>query len=242
MRCCRSRRPGITAQSSHCRAADRCRKAHADIAAAPVEGARFRSGNVLSLWRWLRRGAAGRMARRGGFAAAAQPDAVARARRRGAAAVPASCAAVLGRPSSPDRAGGRRSSSMIGRQRASSRSSPAGFVAIGRWTAGWRSLSPARRGADQTRPVCVRHQLHRAAGSHCAHAGSNVAQLLRWSWCARPTRHRARCRRAFASQRAERLWALGPLTKGRYWEIVAVPDIRGQAAAVADDIARELGR
>jgi uncharacterized NAD(P)/FAD-binding protein YdhS len=39
---------------------------------------------------------------------------------------------------------------------------------------------------------------------------------------------------------ARRLWALGPLTKGRYWEIVAVPDIRGQAAAVADDIAREL--
>jgi uncharacterized NAD(P)/FAD-binding protein YdhS len=40
----------------------------------------------------------------------------------------------------------------------------------------------------------------------------------------------------------ERLWALGPLTKGRYWEIIAVPDIRGQAAAVAEDIARELGR
>jgi uncharacterized NAD(P)/FAD-binding protein YdhS len=37
-----------------------------------------------------------------------------------------------------------------------------------------------------------------------------------------------------------RLWALGPLTKGRYWEIIAVPDIRGQAAAVAEDIAREL--
>jgi uncharacterized NAD(P)/FAD-binding protein YdhS len=35
-------------------------------------------------------------------------------------------------------------------------------------------------------------------------------------------------------------WALGPLTKGRYWEITAVPDIRGQVAAVADDIAREL--
>jgi uncharacterized NAD(P)/FAD-binding protein YdhS len=41
---------------------------------------------------------------------------------------------------------------------------------------------------------------------------------------------------------AERLWALGPLTKGRYWEIVAVPDIREQAAAVAEDIARELER
>jgi len=39
---------------------------------------------------------------------------------------------------------------------------------------------------------------------------------------------------------AERLWALGPLTKGRYWEIVAVPDIREQAAAVAEDIASEL--
>jgi uncharacterized NAD(P)/FAD-binding protein YdhS len=36
------------------------------------------------------------------------------------------------------------------------------------------------------------------------------------------------------------LWALGPLTKGRYWEIIAVPDIREQAAAVADDIEREL--
>jgi uncharacterized NAD(P)/FAD-binding protein YdhS len=38
----------------------------------------------------------------------------------------------------------------------------------------------------------------------------------------------------------ERIWALGPLTKGRYWEIIAVPDIREQAAAVADDIAREM--
>ena len=41
---------------------------------------------------------------------------------------------------------------------------------------------------------------------------------------------------------SERLWALGPLTKARYWEIVAVPDIRGQAAAVAEDIAKELDR
>ena len=42
------------------------------------------------------------------------------------------------------------------------------------------------------------------------------------------------------SRAAEGLWALGPLTKGRYWEIVAVPDIRMQAAAVADDIAGAL--
>ena len=39
----------------------------------------------------------------------------------------------------------------------------------------------------------------------------------------------------------EHLWAMGPLTKGRYWEIIAVPDIREQAAAVAEDIEREIG-
>ena len=43
-----------------------------------------------------------------------------------------------------------------------------------------------------------------------------------------------------ASRAGERLWALGPLTKGAFWEIVAVPDIRGQVAEVADQIAREL--
>ncbi len=40
----------------------------------------------------------------------------------------------------------------------------------------------------------------------------------------------------------DRIWALGPMTKGKYWEIIAVPDIRGQAAAVAADIAEELSR
>ena len=39
----------------------------------------------------------------------------------------------------------------------------------------------------------------------------------------------------------DRIWAVGPLTKGTYWEMVAVPDIRGQAAAIADDIVKELG-
>ena len=37
------------------------------------------------------------------------------------------------------------------------------------------------------------------------------------------------------------LWAMGPLTKARYWEIIAVPDIRDQAAEIAQDIERELG-
>ncbi|HEU5482622.1 MAG TPA: FAD/NAD(P)-binding protein [Sphingomicrobium sp.] len=47
---------------------------------------------------------------------------------------------------------------------------------------------------------------------------------------------RSRC------EHSDRLWALGALTKGRYWEIIAVPDIRNQAAEVAADIATELAR
>lgn len=42
------------------------------------------------------------------------------------------------------------------------------------------------------------------------------------------------------SRAGERLWAVGPMTKGAFWEIVAVPDIRGQVAEVAEDIAQEL--
>ena len=37
-----------------------------------------------------------------------------------------------------------------------------------------------------------------------------------------------------------RMWAMGSLGKARYWEIIAVPDIRVQAERVADAIAREL--
>lgn len=43
-----------------------------------------------------------------------------------------------------------------------------------------------------------------------------------------------------ASRAGGGVWALGPLAKGSLWEIVAVPDIRGQVAEVADDIAKEL--
>ena len=38
----------------------------------------------------------------------------------------------------------------------------------------------------------------------------------------------------------DRLWAMGALTKGRYWEMTAVPDIRVQAAVVAAAIAKEV--
>ena len=37
-----------------------------------------------------------------------------------------------------------------------------------------------------------------------------------------------------------RLWALGPIVRGVFWECTAVPDIRQQARAAADIIARQL--
>ncbi|HZU51382.1 MAG TPA: FAD/NAD(P)-binding protein [Sphingomicrobium sp.] len=43
-----------------------------------------------------------------------------------------------------------------------------------------------------------------------------------------------------ACRAGDHLWAMGALTKGRFWETIAVPDIREQAAAVAADIEREL--
>jgi len=43
--------------------------------------------------------------------------------------------------------------------------------------------------------------------------------------------------RVMGSGDSPALYALGPLTKGAFWEIVAVPDIRGQAAGVARAIA-----
>ncbi len=36
------------------------------------------------------------------------------------------------------------------------------------------------------------------------------------------------------------LWAVGPLSRGEFWEMTAVPDIRVQAAAVAERIASQL--
>jgi uncharacterized NAD(P)/FAD-binding protein YdhS len=43
--------------------------------------------------------------------------------------------------------------------------------------------------------------------------------------------------RVIGASESPALYALGPLSRGAFWEIVAVPDIRGQAAAVARRIA-----
>jgi uncharacterized NAD(P)/FAD-binding protein YdhS len=39
---------------------------------------------------------------------------------------------------------------------------------------------------------------------------------------------------------ADHIWALGPIVRGVFWECVAVPDIRVQAAQVADGIVAQI--
>jgi uncharacterized NAD(P)/FAD-binding protein YdhS len=39
---------------------------------------------------------------------------------------------------------------------------------------------------------------------------------------------------------AERIWALGPIVRGVFWECVAVPDIRVQASHVAVSVVARL--
>jgi uncharacterized NAD(P)/FAD-binding protein YdhS len=50
------------------------------------------------------------------------------------------------------------------------------------------------------------------------------------------------CRVIDASgRRNPRLFAVGPLTRGAFWEVIAVPDIRRQVSSVASRVAAELG-
>ena len=49
------------------------------------------------------------------------------------------------------------------------------------------------------------------------------------------------CGEGDAAVGSTRLWVLGALTKARRWEIIAVPDISGQAESVAEDAAAAFG-
>ena len=48
--------------------------------------------------------------------------------------------------------------------------------------------------------------------------------------------------RDVSGEASSTLLAVGPSTRGAHWEIIAVPDIRGQAAAVADSLLAGLRR
>ena len=151
------------------------------------------------------------------FAAAAQPGAVAGPRRRAAAALPASCAAVWDvhrHRIAPEVA--RQLRDLVADGRLEIVAGRIGDVRAGRGRAGGRHRGAAVALGPTTRAVRLRDQLHRAAGSDRAHARSAAAQAARrWAWCA-PTSSASGSRSTTRSRAggAERLWALGPLTKG----------------------------
>jgi len=41
---------------------------------------------------------------------------------------------------------------------------------------------------------------------------------------------------------AQRLWALGPIVRGVFWECLAVPDIRVQGHRIVVEVARQVCR
>jgi uncharacterized NAD(P)/FAD-binding protein YdhS len=98
-----------------------------------------------------------------------------------------------------------------------------------------------RRGADAAQRMTVAYAFNCTGPLHSvARTRDPLLRSLLDSGELRPDRLGIGLEVDANSRAGERLWALGPLTKGRFWEIIAVPDIREQAAAVADDMAREL--
>ena len=219
-------------------------RSHADFEPAPVEQDEVPHGDLRGLWRWLRRraGEVGWRAAVDSLRPYSHPL-VAGPQRRAAAPLSAPRAALVGRPSPPHRAGGRADRRPAGRRgSARSRGRADRLGSRLRWRPGSRRIAGAARArraasgslAPSTAPDrCIRSH---GPGTRCSAACSMAATPA-------PTSSASALKVDDRSRVAggEHLWALGPLTKGRYWEIIAVPDIREQAAAVADDIARELG-
>ena len=229
-------------------------RAHADFAAAPVELDAVPQGDLLGLWRWLRR-------RSGEVGWRAAVDALrphSQALWRGLGADPQRRFLRHARPWWDVHR--HRIAPQVARQ-------IAGLVAAGRLEivagriAGMRAVEGGikvaiRRRGQAFTPLSSAESLSppRGVGQKFAFAlnctgplgaiGRTQDALLRGlleRGLVRADAHgialavdeQSRC------AGAERLWALGPLTKGFYWEIVAVPDIRVQAAAVAEDIANQ---
>ena len=170
----------------------RCRRrgliprAHVDppAAPAPVSLDEVPLGNVLSLWRWLRRRAAhSRFSRRGRCASSAQPRHLAKPRRARAAPLHAPCAAMVGRSSPPHRPASRRAAARADRRRTAGDRRRPGRVGWKRSTAelGWRSLAAtaatrfARSGSPSIVPV--RWATSGAPPTRCSAASSTRARF-----------------------------------------------------------------
>jgi len=105
------------------------------------------------------------------------------------------------------------------------------------------AVSLRRRGAQDVRELAVKYAVNSTGPLHAM--ATTVDPLLRslldrGEARAEPLDIGLLIDGASRVSGSRRLWALGTLAKGRYWEIIAVPDIREQAAQVAEDIAKEL--
>jgi uncharacterized NAD(P)/FAD-binding protein YdhS len=215
-------------------------RSHAEFDAAPVEAGDVPSGSVRSIWRWLRR----RSAEVGWRAAvdSLRPYShplwqgldVAEQRRflrharpwwdvhrhRIAPEVAATVARMIAEGRLEIRAG-----RIVGAHRGERRV----------------EVEIQRRGADAAQTLGFAYAFNCTGPLHSI--GRTRDPLLR-SLLDSGAAHPDQLGLGFAvddsSRAGDRLWAIGPLTKGRYWEIIAVPDIREQAAEVADHIQREL--
>jgi uncharacterized NAD(P)/FAD-binding protein YdhS len=117
----------------------------------------------------------------------------------------------------------------------------AGRVEAARKTDGGIEVTYRRRGARQSRSETFAYAFNCTGPLHSiARSKDPVLRSLLDAGQVKPDRLGIGLDVTDDCRAGARLWAMGPLTKGRYWEIIAVPDIREQAAEVAGDIAREL--
>jgi len=222
-------------------------RAHADFEPAPVELGEVPAGSVLGLWRWLRR----RSAEVGWRAAVdgLRPHSHALWQNLGDSGQRRFMRHA--RPwwdvhrhrIAPEVAGRIRRLIEMGRLE----------IVAGRVTDMWAedgglgvTIAPRHRPSTS---LGTNGQMHFALVVNCtgplgniADSGDGVLKSLFEAGLARADRLGIGLEVDGASRvaGAPRAWALGPMTKGAFWEITAVPDIRGQVAAVAEDIVMEL--
>jgi len=119
----------------------------------------------------------------------------------------------------------------------------AGRITDARDTADGLEVDYVRRGGSQLRTETFAYAFNSTGPLHSITRSKNpVLRSLLDASVVEPDHLGIGLRVGDDARAGPRLWAMGPLTKGRYWEITAVPDIREQAVAVADDITRELGK
>lgn len=215
-------------------------RAHAEFAPAPVEASEVPHGNLLDLWRWL-----GRRSAEVGWRAAV--DSL-RPHSHGIwGSLDATEQQRFLRHARPwwdvhrHRIAPEVAATITGMIAQGRLQVIAGRIIAATQVADGIEVELCRRGAERPQSMRFAYAFNCTGPLHRIERTSDpLLQSLLKAGEARPDRLGIGLEVDENARAGERLWALGPLTKGRYWEITAVPDIREQAAAVADDIAREL--